>query len=310
MVASLRRWGGRLASAPIIAVTPRLGPPLRRRTREQFSKLNVAHVRRHVRQRYAWYPFMNKVSALRIAEPLVASDVVAWLDSDLLFAGEPDAMLLDNETDIAACPASRHGGTTGPGDPNEASWRAMAEAVGLSLDALPWVNTEQDAQRVRFYFNAGVFAYRKGRGFLESYLRCVERVLDARVSEHSGRVGLLEQAAFSLSILKAGLRYERWSDQYNYSIGRGLERYYQPTHMQRAAIVHYHTYMSPTDWPQLLALLREDQPRLHGWLSAQGPIIERRFATPSDCLRTAFKLGRCVRRSWFARRCQRSRLSR
>src|SRR5205085_1505515 len=45
MVESLRRWGGRLAEAPVVAVTPRFGPPLARTTRRALDRLSARHVR-------------------------------------------------------------------------------------------------------------------------------------------------------------------------------------------------------------------------------------------------------------------------
>lgn len=39
MVESLRQWGGQFANAPVLAVTPRLGLPLARKTHKAFDKL-------------------------------------------------------------------------------------------------------------------------------------------------------------------------------------------------------------------------------------------------------------------------------
>jgi hypothetical protein len=41
LVESLRRWGGTYADAPFIAVKPRPGPPLRKKTLREFDRLGV-----------------------------------------------------------------------------------------------------------------------------------------------------------------------------------------------------------------------------------------------------------------------------
>jgi hypothetical protein len=76
MVQSLRRWGGRFADIPVIAVTPRFGPPLMRSTRQRFDELSVQHLRRRLSRKFGWYSFLNKPLALVGAEPMVKTDLI------------------------------------------------------------------------------------------------------------------------------------------------------------------------------------------------------------------------------------------
>src|SRR5580700_3984300 len=68
MVRSLRQHGGRVADAPIIAVTPRFGPPLSKNTTQVFNRLNVTHIRRAGNNPHPWFKFLNKPLALIAAE--------------------------------------------------------------------------------------------------------------------------------------------------------------------------------------------------------------------------------------------------
>ena len=43
LVESLRKFGGTFSQEPVIAVTPRFGPPLSKRTHAQFRELGVTH---------------------------------------------------------------------------------------------------------------------------------------------------------------------------------------------------------------------------------------------------------------------------
>ena len=83
-VESLRRSGGRLSDAPVLAVTPRRGPRLSRWTHTRFGELGVEHVRVSDRRDYSWYHYLNKPVALRAAEGMVDTELVAFLDSDTL----------------------------------------------------------------------------------------------------------------------------------------------------------------------------------------------------------------------------------
>jgi hypothetical protein len=55
MVDSLRRFGGRFAQCPIIALTPReVIVPLRPETRKTLDRLGVTLVQRNIGHRYRW----------------------------------------------------------------------------------------------------------------------------------------------------------------------------------------------------------------------------------------------------------------
>ncbi len=63
LAASLRQWGGTFAVCPFLAITPRRGAPLRRDTRQAFDDLEVIYIRENVREPFAWFKFMAKLSA-------------------------------------------------------------------------------------------------------------------------------------------------------------------------------------------------------------------------------------------------------
>src|SRR5262249_55866667 len=91
MVESLRRWGGRFAQAPVIAVTPRFGPSLRHSTLRKFDDLHVQYVRKNVARKYSWYNFLNKPLSLNVAEEHAKTDIMVWLDADVFVTGAPEA---------------------------------------------------------------------------------------------------------------------------------------------------------------------------------------------------------------------------
>ena len=91
MIESLRRWGGAFARAPVYAVTPRYDAPLSRATHENFKRLDVRHLYLACKTPYSWFKYYNKPIALDAADAVADTETIAWLDSDILIVGEPEA---------------------------------------------------------------------------------------------------------------------------------------------------------------------------------------------------------------------------
>jgi hypothetical protein len=274
LVESLRKWGGRFAGCPVLAIKPRLGPPPTKATLRTLEAAEATYVSLRPGQRYAWFHYMNKALVLEAAEARAHSEQIVWLDSDIMVLGEPDALELGDGEDFAFVAGSKHGGTTGPDDPGEPLWRALCEATGLALDDLPWIHNEMDDETVRFYFNVGAFAVRRDAGLGRVFRQTLLAILDAHIRCHEWGLGLIEQAAVGLAVLRAGLRWRQRPYIYNYHVGPGIpELYHKPELMQHVRLLHHHRAMRPDYWPKLLELLREHHPKLHDWLAPQGPIL-------------------------------------
>jgi hypothetical protein len=273
MVESLRRFGGALADCPVWAVKPRFGPPLSRHTRREFDRLRVDFRRTHRSDLHRWYAYINKTRALVLAEADAATDFVGWLDADLLFAGEPSDLIPRPGEDLTACSSDNAGGTTGPGDKCEPFWRAACAAVGLDLDQLPWVTTEREGDRIRLYWNSGVFAFRKGSGLAAEHDRCTTRLLDANVGSAVTGVFFTEQYALALAAANLGLKYRQLQHSHNYEMGSAIhERWYREEKLRAARIVHYHDFQWPAFWPTFIGCLQATHPTVAGWLEPLGPL--------------------------------------
>ncbi len=269
---SLRRFGGALAGAEVLAVTARFGPPLARWTRQRFAELEVRHERVPSHPRYAWYHYLNKPLALAAAEGLTDAPVLAWLDSDILVLGEPAGLALGPDLDFAACaPDLGVVGSTGPDSPHDPDWRRLCALFGLGVDDLPWIVTESERERIRLYFNSGVFSYRRGTGFSAAYLDACLRVLDARFGfAHNGE-HFTDQLVLGIVMHAAGLRWRALPHAYNFAMASFLPL---PDHgaLAAAKLLHYHDAMQPSSWPALLSSLQGAHPEAHAWLSAREPL--------------------------------------
>jgi hypothetical protein len=278
MVRSLRRWGGKFAACPVIAVTPRLGPPLMRSTRAAFDELNVHYVRQTAQTPFTWYSFLNKPLSLVAAErrmetdSSVRGDTIVWLDADIFITGEPEAFELADGVDFAACPSDRNLGSTGPGDRYEPYWAKMCAIHGTPLEKLPWVQTCRERQRIRFYFNGGVLAYRRSSGYAPAYLQGCLNALSAHVRSRDAGLFFAEQVTAGLIAVKQGLNAAILPERFNYAIGSKALDGFTPESFADARVLHYHDALWGHFFPQFMEMCRTAQPALHEWLTDLGPL--------------------------------------
>ena len=273
MVESLRRFGGSFSDCPVWAVKPRFGPPLAGHTRREFDRLKVDFRRTTRNDPHDWYAYINKTRALILAEAEAPTEYVGWLDADLLITGEPTDLLPRDGEDVTACSSDNAGGTTGPGDKCEPFWREACAAVGLDVEHLPWVTTEREGDRIRLYWNSGVFAFRKGCGLAAEHDRCTTRLLDVNLGSAVTGVFFTEQYGLALAAAKLNLRYRQLPHSHNYEMGSAIhERWYREDKLRAARIVHYHDFMWPAFWPTFLDCLKATHPAVATWLESLGPL--------------------------------------
>jgi hypothetical protein len=273
MVESLRRFGGAYADYPVWAVKPRFGPPISRRTRQEFDRLSVQYRHTSRTDPHAWYAYINKTQALTLAEDLAPTEFIGWLDADLLFTAEPSELTPAADQDIAACSSDNAGGTTGPGDPCEPFWREATAAVGLNVDQLPWVMTEREGDRIRLYWNSGVFVFRRGTGLAAEHDRCTRRLLDVNLGSAVTGVFFTEQFGLALAAARLNLRRKQLPHSHNYEMGSAIHsRWYQEVKLRAARIVHYHDFMWPPHWPTFVGCLKATHPAVSAWLEPLGPL--------------------------------------
>jgi len=270
---SLRRFGGRFSSSPLLAVQARPGPGLSAGTLSAFEEAGVRYARIPGVQGLAWNKFLNKPMALAWAAKEGSSRLLCWLDSDILVTGEPDAFSLAPGIGFAACAPDKNLGTAGPGDPNEPYWEAVCAALGMDIASLPMIVTKAEGTRIRFYFNSGVFVFERDGPLAETFLRtCLDLAGAQLASRHAG-IFFLDQVALGLSALRAGTAWEELPLSHNHTLGsKAPPILASPEAVSKAKILHYHDALWPPHWQGLLDLLGRSLPDVRAWLEPQGPM--------------------------------------
>jgi lipopolysaccharide biosynthesis glycosyltransferase len=273
MVSSLRRWGGQFANAPVLAVTPRFGPPIARSTAQAFEALQVQYIRSHEKSNYPWFPYLNKPACLVVAERHTDSEQIAYLDADLLIVGEPNQLILQEQEGFVACTPDQIGGTTGTDDPLEPFWQEACKTLGMNIEDLPWVRTEQEGVLIRLYWNGGVFAYRRSTGFAQQYLNTAIQLLDSKTLSQKCDVFFHEQIGMSLAVGQLGIQWRGLPYSYNYGMNsKTHDSWYSESRLKAAQIIHYHDSMWPQFWPVFMECMVKTHPHVADWLSSIGPM--------------------------------------
>jgi hypothetical protein len=238
--------------------------------------LEVTHLRSSIKTNYPWFKFLNKPLALVTAEEIICSKAVGFLDSDLLFVGEPEELDPLSSEDFLGFPVEcKEMGTIGPGDPYEPLWQQFCRVLGVDIEDLPWVITAETNQRVRLYFNGGIFVYRRSTDFSRNYLNICLQLLDSRISTQAEGYseGVKEMSAIGFAVMKLGLKWRSLPYSHDYvMMSKTHGSWYREDLLRQARIVHYHDSMWPSFFPVFLDCLRSTHPEVEEWVAALGPM--------------------------------------
>ncbi len=174
LVESLRRWGGSLANAPVIAVQPRRGPALSKSTSIALnvSTSNIA----------AFIATTNSPGTLGSTRPPLFAmlreshpGTIVWLDPDVIVLDDIPELWLDpenpNSAQFAACAPEQGIGTARDDDEHAPYFRAVCETLRVDFQSIPYIVTERDRVRIRAYWNAGIYAFVGASGFARAPAR-------------------------------------------------------------------------------------------------------------------------------------------
>lgn len=199
------------------------------------------------------YPIGNKLSAVAI--PTTAERVV-FLDSDILCL-RPFVIDASFRGDFTAKPADLPTGVHG-----DEQWRRLYRAFGLAEPRRRLLATA--AEHLLWpYFNAGVLAFRTGRGFPEAWLACARRI-DADRAVPARRPHL-DQIALPIALAQLGIDFEPLPERLNFPA------HLRPLPDDPPILCHYHGWDVLQREPGLRACVGDlvaEHPTLGDLLSA------------------------------------------
>ena len=161
LIESLRDFGGELARSEFWVFATRPG-------REDGGSLAAPGVRvvpLSVPEHAERWPYGDKALACAEAERMSSADVrsLIWLDLECLIVQPPALLALDAGHGAALRPVHIRNIGSPAGEPPDAFWRGVFEAVGVA-DVATTVRTFIGGESVRAYYNSHCFAVRPDLG--------------------------------------------------------------------------------------------------------------------------------------------------
>jgi lipopolysaccharide biosynthesis glycosyltransferase len=274
MARSLRRFGGRLAGAPIVAAMPRRGPKLEKTTRKTLAELNVNLAIISRDDGMDWFPYLNKTAALRFVARQVSGQIL-WLDADILVVSEP-VQLVQNQRQFAACASDKNIGTARDDDEFAPYFRAACHTVGVNYETLPYVVTEIEGISIRAYWNSGVFLFESGSGLAEVHHEFTRKLVSQRVGSCKSKFFFSDQIALGLAVHNLKLTFSNLSLSHNYPV--------QPkdvlTILQSEDdihLLHYHGCLWPDPFSDLFKGLKARNAEAARMLFEAGPLGDEKW---------------------------------
>jgi hypothetical protein len=261
MLETLRKNGGSLGDAPVLAVVGRLGPPLARTTSDALRRLDVQVVRDLSANPAPWLNYGNKVAAVRIAQERAFTPLVAWLDSDVLVAAEPSGLLLPDGVDFAGrcefLPPAVHPGKT----LHVPYWQELCRLLGTDFSNLPLTRLHEISQEVRLYFNSGVFAWRRKSGFAVAYYRAFQQLIASRLAQCDGTFFTADQVIIAPVLVGHGIpwRHLPLVDHHMIFQQQIIGPRASPS-MKNSRVIHYSRSLTPPYREQFLGRLEAEAP--------------------------------------------------
>ena len=175
---SLRAFGGEFANNPLWMMTPNKVEQVSGDTLRALSELDVRINSFEVPEEALKFPFGGKVYAAAAAEALAANeaDVLAWMDSDTVFAGEPAGLALKENVNLGFRPVMLKNISSLFDEPLDAFWGFLFERCGTPVNGLFPMLTTVDGVRIRPHFNAGILSVRPKAGLLRAWQNNFERL--------------------------------------------------------------------------------------------------------------------------------------
>ncbi len=295
MLNTLKRFGGALSSARVIAFQGRQGPRISAATEQVLKDLGVEYVVSTQDNRAPWFNYTNKIAAVEYAQKTFTTPWRMWLDSDIVFLSEPSfvKMLKPYDCDFLArfeytAPAEHAGETV-----HAEYWRQIARICSVDLAATPYEQLDLPATSMKPYFNSGFMVWNANTDFAETYAKNFYRILAARVTPKTTGPWFADQVALTPTIAALRLRHRMMTSEdhlmlfaYHLADRAFLDR------LPSASAVHYSKSRDPASRQDFDALVVAQVPQMQEIFDAAERIPTNSLPSMPERARTVWRRAR------------------
>lgn len=247
LVYSIRKFGGAFKDIPIYSYQPRKNHPISASTRSFFEDHHVEHIDLHLNTVYADYPLANKPLVCEHRERHSKSDVIVFMDSDILFQHEPNDFLTIANADVLLRPVdTKNVGTDGQ-DENAEYWKKLYRLCDVKIRRD--VRSTIDNQTLLEYYNSGQIVNHKSNGLFSHWKENFIKTMDARLMPSQG-IFFVEQSVFAATIAQLELSVKQIDKHYNcpvHMLDHVQNESYKIESFSNLVTLHYHKIFQEKD---------------------------------------------------------------
>jgi hypothetical protein len=173
---------------------------------------------------------------------------------------------------------------------------------GVDFADVPWTRAADHLPRQKLNFTSGLFTWRRGSGFAQSYSDAVRRLLDAKIAQATGEFFTADQVVLTPLIVRDAIPWKSLSvADHSIVLGPFLEAGGSDVPpFDQARIIHYSNSFAEPYRPLMEERLRSEVPAFWNWLQRQ----QLNLGRPSPVNRAyagLLRAGRGLRYRTYAR---------
>lgn len=279
LVKSIRSFGGGLAANPIWVLVPAPLGTLSDDTQKKLDQLKAQIIPFEIAPEILEFPFAAKIAAAAFIEARAQGQTerLVFMDHETLVLQAPDEFLISADQGLGYRPVHHKLIGSAWDQPPDSFWKLIYEVCDVPGENLFPMNTHI-GERVRPYFNAGMFIIRPEKGLLAQWQNVFlkwyrQPAFQVYYEKEPLYVIFIHQAIFTgvlLHNLKPGEMYEL-SDKVNYPLHlhKDIPGDQRPATMNALITVRYEDIFDKPGWQQLPIT----EP-LKSWLASQSQVRE------------------------------------
>ncbi len=239
---SLRKNAGEWADVPVYAYSPRPRKTPSPWMLDIYSELGITPVIEPLNCHFYEYPLANKPISMSHAEKTISSDILVFLDSDIVMWDSPKMFSLPEDKNIGmVVDGTKTIASAGPNDRYEEMWQQLYHLTGATEP--PWVTTYLTKQHVRSWWCTGVISVRRSARLMhqwnEVFCSAVESVSYPREAMY-----LREQSALCAVAAACPDRVQSLPLTYNFPVQNFTVYEAQGWQASEAVLWHYQPFLN------------------------------------------------------------------
>lgn len=253
----------------MFVIQARLGAPLQSHTILELEALNAKLIIDKKINPATWFNYANKIAAVKIAQNLATTELIAWLDSDILVNQPPTELILSENIDFAArgeyLPPAIHEDKT----ENIPYWTELTKLFNCDYSNIPQLMIDHRQLLIRMYFNSGVFVWRRSSNFAELYFEYFKTLLHSRLAQHDGEFFTADQVILTPIILRNSLRWMHLGYKcHHMTFQFQIDGTVASPSMDNSALIHYSRSLDEKFRVKFLKRLELETPKLYAFVLA------------------------------------------